>query len=39
MRYSWIDLVLYVIAAALLVPLVLRFVESVMRAIGETAWP
>lgn len=34
MRYSWLDLVLYLLAIVLLIPLVMRFVESVMKAIG-----
>lgn len=31
MRYSWFDLFLYVLAIALLIPLVMRFVESILN--------
>jgi hypothetical protein len=31
MRYSWLDLLFYVLAFVLLVPLVMRLAESVMR--------
>jgi hypothetical protein len=30
MRYSWFDLVLYLFAIVLLIPLVMRFVQSVV---------
>ena len=30
MRYSWFDLVLYLFAIVLLIPLVMRFVQSVL---------
>lgn len=30
MRYSWLDLVLYFLAIILLIPLVMRFVESIV---------
>jgi hypothetical protein len=33
MRYSWLDLVFYVLAIVLLVPLVMGLVESVMSCI------
>lgn len=33
MRYSWFDLVLYVFAIVLLVPLVARLVESIVAAL------
>ncbi len=32
MRYSWIDLLLYVAVAIVLIPLVLRLVETVLAA-------
>ncbi len=32
MRYSWFDLVLYLLALVLLIPLVMRLVESVFDA-------
>jgi hypothetical protein len=32
MRYSWFDLVLYLFAIVLLIPLVLRLVESILNA-------
>jgi len=38
MRYSWIDLALYLLAIVLLIPLVIRFVESVMKAFADTNW-
>lgn len=31
MRYSWFDLVLYILALVLLIPLVMRLVESVLK--------
>jgi hypothetical protein len=34
MRYSWFDLVLYLLALVLLIPLVMRLVESVLNALG-----
>ena len=34
MRYSWFDLVLYLFAIVLLIPLVMRFVESILRTFG-----
>jgi len=30
MRYSWLDLLFYILAIVLLVPLVMRLVESIM---------
>ena len=30
MRYSWLDLVLYLLRLVLLIPLVMRFVESIL---------
>jgi hypothetical protein len=33
MRYSWFDLVLYLFALVLLIPLVMKFVESIMEAL------
>jgi hypothetical protein len=33
MRYSWFDLFLYLLAIALLIPLLMRLVESVMIAL------
>jgi hypothetical protein len=30
MRYSWLDLILYLLAIVLLIPLVMRFVESIL---------
>jgi hypothetical protein len=33
MRYSWLDLVLYLVAIVLLIPLVVRFVEAVLAAL------
>jgi hypothetical protein len=32
-RYSWLDLVLYLLAIVLLIPLVMRLVESVLNAL------
>jgi hypothetical protein len=32
MRYSWFDLVLYLFALVLLIPLVMRLVESILDA-------
>lgn len=34
MRHSWFDIVLYLLALVLLVPLAMRFAESVMRAMN-----
>ena len=34
MRYSWFDLVLYLFALVLLIPLVMRLVESILDAIS-----
>jgi hypothetical protein len=34
MRYSWFDLVLYLFAIVLLVPLVMRLVESILDALN-----
>jgi hypothetical protein len=34
MRYSWFDLVLYVFAIVLLIPLVMRLVESILDVVG-----
>jgi hypothetical protein len=34
MRCSWLDLVLYLLALVLLIPLVMRLVESVLNAFG-----
>ena len=31
MRYSWIDLMLYALAVVLLIPLVMRLVESILN--------
>ncbi len=31
MRYSWLDLILYLFALVLLIPLVMRFVESILE--------
>ncbi len=31
MRYSWFDLVLYILALVLLIPLVMRLVESILK--------
>jgi hypothetical protein len=33
MRYAWFDLVLYLLALVLLIPLVMRLVESVLDAL------
>ncbi len=33
MRYSWFDLALYLIAIVLLVPLVMRLVETILNAV------
>jgi hypothetical protein len=33
MRYSWFDLILYLLAIVLLVPLVMRLVEWVLNAL------
>jgi hypothetical protein len=30
MRYSWLDLILYLIVIILLIPLAMRFVESIL---------
>jgi hypothetical protein len=30
MRYSWLDLVLYLLALVLFIPLVMRFVQSIL---------
>jgi hypothetical protein len=38
MRFSWLDLGLYLLAIVLLIPLVMRFVESVMTALADTNW-
>ncbi len=35
MRYSWFDLVLYSFAIVLLIPLVMRFVESVLKVLND----
>jgi hypothetical protein len=32
-RYSWLDLILYLLAIVLLIPLVMRLVESVLSAL------
>ena len=34
MRYSWFDLVLYLFAIVLLIPLVMRLVESILDVVG-----
>ncbi len=34
-RFSWIDIALWLLAAALLIPLVARFVESIARALED----
>ena len=31
MRYSWFDLVLYILALVLLIPLVMHLVESILK--------
>jgi hypothetical protein len=31
MRYSWLDLILYLLMLVLLIPLVMRFVESILE--------
>jgi hypothetical protein len=36
MRFSWFDLALYLLAIVLLIPLVIRFFESVMKALADT---
>jgi hypothetical protein len=33
MRYSWFDLILYLLAIVLLIPLVMRLVESILNAL------
>ncbi len=33
MRYSWFDLVLYLLALVLLIPLLLRLVEAILSAL------
>jgi hypothetical protein len=38
MRFSWLDLALYLLAIVLLIPLVIRFLESVMKALADTNW-
>lgn len=38
MRFSWLDLALYLLAIVLLIPLVIRFLESVMKAVADTNW-
>jgi hypothetical protein len=38
MRFSWLDLALYLVAIVLLIPLVIRFFESVMKALADTNW-
>jgi hypothetical protein len=35
MRYSWLDLVLYLLALVLFIPLVMRFIQSVSDALGR----
>jgi hypothetical protein len=35
MRYSWLDLGLFLLALVLLIPLVMRLVESVFDALGN----
>jgi len=35
MRYTWFDLVLYLLAIVLLIPLVMRLVESVVEVLGS----
>jgi hypothetical protein len=34
MRYSWFDLILYLLALVLFIPLVMRFVESILNVLG-----
>lgn len=34
MRINWLDVVLYLLAAVLLIPLVVRFANGVMKAMG-----
>jgi hypothetical protein len=36
MRYSWFDLVLYLFAIVLLIPLVMRLIESILDALGPS---
>jgi hypothetical protein len=31
MRYSWLDLILYLLMLVLLIPLAMRFVESILE--------
>ncbi len=38
MRFSWLDLALYLLAIVLLIPLVIRFFESVTKALADTNW-
>ena len=38
MRFSWLDVTLYFLAIVLLVPLMIRFFESVMKALADTNW-
>ena len=38
MRFSWLDLGLYLLAIVLLIPLVIRFFESVLKALADTNW-
>ncbi len=38
MRFSWLDLALYLLALVLLIPLVIRFTESVLKALADTHW-
>jgi hypothetical protein len=35
MRYSWFDLVLYLFAIVLLIPLVMRLIESILDVVGR----
>jgi hypothetical protein len=35
MRYSWFDLILYLLALVLFIPLVMRFVESIINVLGQ----
>jgi len=35
MRYSWLDLLFYVLAIVLLVPLVMRFTEAIVEVLGS----
>jgi hypothetical protein len=34
MRYSWLDLILYLLALVLFIPLLMRFIQSVTNALS-----